>query len=469
MRRIFALLAIATCIPGQMPSWVERLPSTTPPPLSGHVMVADVAASRVVLFGGDRHVGPTSTILSQETWLWDGLDWTVTPTSNAPSARRDAAAAYDPVRNRVVLFGGFDGVSALSDTWEWDGSTWAPVTTAMQPSPRRGHAMSWDPLSQKVVLFGGESATAGQHGDSWHWDGANWTQRNPMTAPSARHGSALAPSPSGLVLLFGGRNLLGCVSDTWEWDGASWFLRTPAALPPARESAGVAFDPIRFRTIITGGQAGSGTLGDTWSWDGSSWSPIPGAGPSSRARTGLALDPANVGLVLFGGGPLGWSDTWQLPSLSTSWPVPGQPNNPSAHLDIGQSTWLAAAGPGPFTGSVTAGSSVQLAWRGAFGAPCLLGVGPLNPGVMFFGAAGSLDIGTPPTFADVTILFDGGIHPAFVLGTAQMSCASGCVTRGMAHQSVPVPASLAGMQIAVQGLVGGPQPVLTAAFLVGLQ
>ena len=32
--------------------------------------------------------------------------------------------AYDNLRNRTILFGGFSG-GALSDTWEWDGTAWA--------------------------------------------------------------------------------------------------------------------------------------------------------------------------------------------------------------------------------------------------------------------------------------------------------------------------------------------------------
>jgi hypothetical protein len=33
---------------------------------------------------------------------------------------------YDPVRKRIVLYGGFDsGRKNLADTWEWDGQGWS--------------------------------------------------------------------------------------------------------------------------------------------------------------------------------------------------------------------------------------------------------------------------------------------------------------------------------------------------------
>jgi hypothetical protein len=32
--------------------------------------------------------------------------------------------AYDPRRERVVLFGGFHAGETYADVWEWNGETW---------------------------------------------------------------------------------------------------------------------------------------------------------------------------------------------------------------------------------------------------------------------------------------------------------------------------------------------------------
>ena len=40
--------------------------------------------------------------------------------------------AYDPVRQRTVLFGGASG-TLLDDTWEFDGQDWAQIATANAP------------------------------------------------------------------------------------------------------------------------------------------------------------------------------------------------------------------------------------------------------------------------------------------------------------------------------------------------
>ena len=65
-----------------------------------------------------------------------------------PPARYGNAMAYDPSRQRTVLFGGLgwtsNGTIDLGDTWEWDGASWIHVSNA-GPSPRHGHGMVYDP------------------------------------------------------------------------------------------------------------------------------------------------------------------------------------------------------------------------------------------------------------------------------------------------------------------------------------
>jgi len=54
-----------------------------------------------------------------------GGTWTVVPMTDHPGVRSTSAAAWDPDRRRMVLFGGRTRDSRyLNDTWEWDGVTW---------------------------------------------------------------------------------------------------------------------------------------------------------------------------------------------------------------------------------------------------------------------------------------------------------------------------------------------------------
>ena len=75
--------------------------------------------------------------------------------------------AYDEARQRTVLFGGLVGGD---ETWEWDGTNWTQLKPTVSPSSRMHHAMVYDSKRGRTVLFGG---TAGGD-ETWEWDGKNW-------------------------------------------------------------------------------------------------------------------------------------------------------------------------------------------------------------------------------------------------------------------------------------------------------
>ena len=112
------------------------------------------------------------------------------PSSDASRKGRDAAAAvrpaprdshamaYDPVRKKVVLFGGTFGTGDHAfDTWEWDRTKWTKVSET-GPSDRSNAAMAYDPIRKKIVLFGG-SVGERRLGDTWEWNGKAWKKVDP--------------------------------------------------------------------------------------------------------------------------------------------------------------------------------------------------------------------------------------------------------------------------------------------------
>lgn len=77
-----------------------------------------------------------------ETWIWDGTDWTQEQPAQSPEARSFAGMAA--AGGEVVLFGGttFGGpIGNPEGTWAWDGSAWTKLAGA-GPSPRTGPAMA---------------------------------------------------------------------------------------------------------------------------------------------------------------------------------------------------------------------------------------------------------------------------------------------------------------------------------------
>jgi hypothetical protein len=121
----------------------------------------------------------------------------------------------------VVLFGGKQGTTFLSDTWEWDGNNWLQLNPANSPPPRNAHVLAYDPARGRTVLFGGNTPYPGPIlADTWEWDGLDWVQRFPLTSPPPRDLHALAcDSARGKLVLFGGHgaSVSGHLSDTWEY------------------------------------------------------------------------------------------------------------------------------------------------------------------------------------------------------------------------------------------------------------
>lgn len=221
---------------------------------------------------------------------WVDLPRTWTLAAAGPfSPRAFAAAAFDEVRGEGVLFGGsyyFDFPWSVrpNETWIWNGANWSLRTTTSAPAARLGHAMAYDSLRGVVVLFGGVGANYGVFNDTWEFDGADWIQRQPAVNATGVCRTAMAYDRTrGRCVLFGGnRNNIGGAggvwnlsNETWEWDGVNWLQRTPAVAPSARVDHFMVWDPLRQRvTLGTGFPVAVGNwnpIRDHWEWDGSNW------------------------------------------------------------------------------------------------------------------------------------------------------------------------------------------------------
>lgn len=141
---------------GRKKTWTQKFPASSPAPRRG-MLAYDAAQKDIVLFGGDNGAGDCCNTYYNDTWTWDGVTWTQQFPASSPSARADAAIAYDANLSQVVLIGGFSTPGqGLTGTWMWNGSTWTEIQTADQPSGLWAAGIDFDPLSNGVVLFGEE-------------------------------------------------------------------------------------------------------------------------------------------------------------------------------------------------------------------------------------------------------------------------------------------------------------------------
>jgi hypothetical protein len=358
-------------------------------------MAFDSVRSRVVLFGGYDFVGRLG-----DTWTFDGTDWIQGPAG--PSAR-ETAMAFDPVRGVVVLFG---GVGPLQDTWEWNGSAWTQRFPAQRPAARGWHAMAFDPIRQATVLFGGHSFSSPPNfGDTWTWNGTNWQQlavSGPSPAP--RQFPALAFDPcTGSMLLFGG---MGdeTYEDTWTLTGATWTQRQPANTPFARGGHAMVSDVHRRRVVLFGDSGRADAF--SWEWDGTNWSQRFLASPGPRYQPGFAYDTIRRQSVQLGGSsPTSWytNSTWVY---RTDQPADFAPLGPGCPGSFGTPLLAAAQYSLPWLGDVFASEVAPAPVGGPvfvvtgqtatvpspldpYGLPgCTLFVSPLATDLVFVGVGG---------------------------------------------------------------------------------
>ena len=294
---VLALLGSAT-LSAQV-RWEAKTSSSAPSDRWNSAMAFDAARGRSVLFGGDPLQSPTA----QDTWEWDGTRWTERRPANSPPALGGHAMAFDALRQRVVLFGGTLGPQNFhsDDTWEWDGSDWTLRATAQRPTPRTEHAMAFDRARGVVVLFGGFDGLR-YYDDTWEWNGQDWRRVPTSTVPRERAGHAMAyDAAAGHVVLFGGARVPDLLNDTWTYDGVDWTPLTPGTQPTPRSQHTMVHDALRHRIVVAGGE-GVASITDAWEWDGADWQQrSPANPPGARFAHAAAYDNARQQMLLFGG------------------------------------------------------------------------------------------------------------------------------------------------------------------------
>jgi sugar lactone lactonase YvrE len=296
-----------------VPGWNQLLPVSSPPARYLHGMTYDAGRGQVVLFGGSSQGNWLN-----DTWLWNGTNWTAASPTVSPTPRSAFGMTYDATQGQVVLFGGRLSASTWSsDTWIWNGTTWNQASPSASPTERSNMTMVFDAAHGNDVLFGGlVDGTASN--DTWIWNGTNWAQASPSAEPSARYSySMVYDAAHGQVVLFGGVDLFGSyLNDTWVWNGTTWTQLSPGPGPTARYGGGMVYDPALGEVIMFGGISAGGDLNDTWTWNGSTWTQVSSsANPSLREDpNGVAYDSAQDQVLLFGGfdsSNTSLADTWE--------------------------------------------------------------------------------------------------------------------------------------------------------------
>ena len=165
-------------------------PGPSPSPRSGHVTIYDPVRDRMVVFGGFNLNNPTNDVwaLSLASPAWTRL----VPEGTPPPAMGNAAAIYDPVRDRMLIHGGGTrDVTGETQQFPWPGpegdvssDVWAlsfaagPQWERLSPSGAvppalQVHSSTYDAANDRFVLLSNGDTHALSMGEGYWLDVAS--------------------------------------------------------------------------------------------------------------------------------------------------------------------------------------------------------------------------------------------------------------------------------------------------------
>src|SRR5262249_55464771 len=142
------------------PVWTNLAVSGAPPsPRGGASALYDPSADRMIVYGGRDSTGQKN-----DSWaltLSGTPTWAPLAATAPPAPRQLVVTTRDASRNRLVLYGGYTSEAHwLSDLWmlalagspAWEE---VPTTPGSFPFARYGAMHAYDPVRDRIVVYGG--------------------------------------------------------------------------------------------------------------------------------------------------------------------------------------------------------------------------------------------------------------------------------------------------------------------------
>lgn len=254
---------------------LEAIPAENegPPASEDHSAIYDPLGRRMIVYGGENG------LTTNQTWSFDfaARRWRNITAADAP-AREDHSAIYDSRGKRMVVFGGRnndgkDDYINIHEVWTLDldpqsatFERWQNLTDEERhPQGRSDHAVVYDSLRNRMVIFGGwDKEKKEPLKDTWAFyfhdstKGSNfWRQIKTKYShpPERRHVTGLHDASRNCFIIFGGFGNDGYLNDVWALNLKTdiWINITPG--PQPRLDHQVVFDPTSKRLLLYGGDA----------------------------------------------------------------------------------------------------------------------------------------------------------------------------------------------------------------------
>ncbi len=166
-------------------TWTTLATAGGPPPIRDeHTAIYDRVNNRMTIFAGEQLISTCCPYVISDyndTWVLTNANgqggtppWAqLLPAGTLPSVRKAHSAIYDPMNNRMIVFGGrvwnqaAQTDTSLGDLWQLgnaNGLGGAPAWTQLAqygalPGPRFYHGTALDEANQRMIVLGGRDST----------------------------------------------------------------------------------------------------------------------------------------------------------------------------------------------------------------------------------------------------------------------------------------------------------------------
>jgi len=290
--------------------WQQLPPGPTAPQRFQHIAILDPVRDRMLVYGGLDSVGARNDV-----WVYPlsgGGTWSpLAVAGSPPDAQISPCGIYDPIRDRLIVFGGYANGVLRNDVWALSLSG-TPTWTRLQPSglpPEPGMESSaiYDPVRDCMILAGGQ-ASGVSHADAWALslgEQPAWSLLQTHFDVLGRGGHTTVYDPvRDAIWMYGGAAIDSYLYDVWKLSlsgSPTWTTGGPFGVNqvPPRAYHSAILDSRNDRVIVFGGAGMGSTLGDGWVLQLSTltWSPLPGT-PLAAPAPEFLLDPGTTSILL---------------------------------------------------------------------------------------------------------------------------------------------------------------------------
>ena len=237
--------------------WVDRSVANGPAPRSLPAMCYDPVRNYVLMAGGYNQGGT----FFPETWSWNGTTWT--QRGSAPSDL--TAVAYHGGANKVYGFAlPFNyNVTSSAQSYEWDGSNWINQTSIPLSRPGGGSnpygllSACYDPLRGEIIVV------VNGYGDYWSqynsiaaFNGSSWRSVQLLSGTYPVQALAWDPTAGRILMSYNDSDLVQVGAQSYyretsrvmEWSGLSW---NPRLVQQAPSRAGAMCADLSRGTVVT--------------------------------------------------------------------------------------------------------------------------------------------------------------------------------------------------------------------------